>query len=147
MTNNEVTLYTDGSCLGNPGPGGWAAILVAQGKGGPHVRELHDSHTNTTNNRMELTAAIEGLKALKRPCRVTIVTDSQYLISAIEGGKMKANPELVAELRNLTRTHQVEVRWIRGHGTAAAGLDEAYNGRADKLARRAAEQAKAQVSP
>lgn len=92
---SDVTLYTDGSCLGNPGPGGWAAVLVAATSQGPHAEWWQGACPNTTNNRMELAAVIAGLRQLKRPCRVTVVTDSAYVRAALSGGKMKANDDLV----------------------------------------------------
>jgi len=132
----EVQLYTDGACRGNPGRGGWGAILVY----GKYERELSGGEPETTNNRMELTAAIEGLKALKEPCRVTLYSDSKYLIDAYEegwvygweksgwrAGKVK-NPDLWEKLLKLTRTHEVSFVWVKGHN----GHD--YNERCDKLA-------------
>lgn len=104
----EVSLYTDGSCLGNSGPGGWAAILQM----GPHHRELAGGESHTTNDRMELTAVIEGLSALKRPSNVDVYTDSQYIAKAFNSRKTRKNdPEnwdLWERLLELTRIHQVE---------------------------------------
>ena len=117
-----VTLYVDGSCLGNPGPGGWAAILVAETSAGPVARHHEGSCPATTNNRMELAAAIAGLRALTRPCRVAVVTDSAYVRHALSGGRMQANADLLAELRQPAPTHQVEVRQVRAH-TGAADAD------------------------
>jgi ribonuclease HI len=138
----EVTLVTDGAGLGNPGPGGWAALL----RSGPHYRELYGCTVHTTNNRMELTAALEGLRALKQPCRVTIVTDSEYLRQGItewihawkrNGWKTKGkdpvkNQDLWEALDAALERHEVNWRWVKGHAT------HADNNRADKLASDAA---------
>lgn len=135
----EVTIYTDGACSGNPGAGGWGTILDYQGR----RKELSGGEHSTTNNRMELTAVIEGLKALKEPCIVTVVTDSQYVSNGITLGWAKSwkannwkkkdkkpalNPELWDELLELTEKHSVKFNWIRGH----AGHPE--NERCDELA-------------
>lgn len=134
-----VEIFTDGSCLSNPGPGGWGAILRYQG----HEKELSGGEADTTNNRMELTAAIEGLSALKEPCLVTLYSDSQYLINAMQKGwakKWKANgwmrnkkepavnPDLWDKLLALFEYHQVTLVWVKGH----AGHPE--NERCDSLA-------------
>ena len=132
----EVNLYTDGACRGNPGPGGWGAILVY----GKYEKELSGGERETTNNRMELQAAIGGLSALKEPCRVTLYSDSKYLVDAyLEGwvytwerenwraGKVK-NPDLWQRLLALTRMHEVSLIWVKGH----AGHE--YNERCDVLA-------------
>ena len=122
----EVTLYTDGACSGNPGPGGWCAVLRA----GAHEKQLSGSAPATTNNRMELTAVIEGLSALKRPCRVLVVTDSKYVCDAVNqrwlqawkkkgwkksNGKPVLNPDLWQLMDALLQTHTVTFRWIKGH--------------------------------
>lgn len=107
----QVSIFVDGSCLGNPGPGGWAAILQC----GEHEKELVGGAEHTTNNRMELTAVLEGLKALKRRCQVTVVTDSQYVVAILNGGKAKANQELVHEARVQAGRHEVAVQQVRGH--------------------------------
>lgn len=131
----EVEIYTDGACRGNPGRGGWGAILVY----GKHERELSGGEPNTTNNRMELTAAIAGLEALKEPCRVTLYSDSKYLVDAyllgwIETWKKAGwrrglkNPDLWQRLYALTETHEVSFVWVKGHN----GHD--YNERCDALA-------------
>ena len=135
----QVTLYTDGACSGNPGPGGWAAILLY----GEAEKVLSGGEPSTTNNRMELTAAIEGLKALKEPCAVTLYSDSRYLVDAVNLGWARGwrsrgwmrtkkdpakNPELWAELLRLLEKHQTELRWVKGHG------DNEYNARCDALA-------------
>lgn len=135
----EVTIYTDGACLGNPGPGGYGVVLLY----GDRRKELSGGYRLTTNNRMELLAAIVGLRSLKQRCRVTLYSDSQYVVNAINLGwarrwkaqgwmrnkKEKAvNPDLWEELLRLCDRHEVEFRWVRGH----AG--NAENERADRLA-------------
>lgn len=141
----SVELVTDGACLGNPGPGGWAAIL----RYGDHKKELFGSEPFTTNNRMELRAAVEGLRALKEPCRVTVTTDSEYLKNGITswierwkqngwrtaGKKPVANQDLWRELDELTRRHEVRWQWTKGHAS------HADNNRCDELATLAARQA------
>ncbi len=122
----QVTIYTDGACSGNPGAGGWGAILDYNGK----RKELSGAEAQTTNNRMELTAVIEGLRALKEPCSVLVVTDSQYVVNSIEKGWAKSwkangwrkkdrkpalNPELWDALLDLLAQHEVRFQWIRGH--------------------------------
>ncbi|MFN2197250.1 MAG: ribonuclease HI [Anaerolineales bacterium] len=135
-----VKIYTDGACLGNPGPGGWAALLQY----GEHEKVLTGSQTETTNNRMELTAAVEALKSLKRDCRVDLYTDSEYLRRGItewlpgwrargwkrKGGSL-ANAELWQSLDAAVQPHEVSWHWVRGH----AGHPE--NERVDRLARAA----------
>jgi len=138
----HVTIYTDGACHGNPGPGGYAAILLFNGK----RKELSQGYRNTTNNRMELRAAISGLAALKDKCRVTLYSDSQYLVQGMTQGwavKWRANdwkrnkkeaaknPDLWEQLLNLCEYHQVEFKWTRGH----AG--DVENERCDELANEA----------
>ena len=138
----EVTIYTDGGCVFNPGPGGYGAVLLC----GEHRRELSAGFRKTTNNRMEIMAAIAGLEALKRPCSVVIWSDSQYLVNAIELGWAKRwkshswwrnrderalNPDLWERLLELCAIHQVHFRWLRGH----AGHE--HNERCDALARNA----------
>ncbi len=135
----QITIYTDGSCSGNPGPGGWAAILEYAG----HEKELSGGEARTTNNRMELTAAIEGLKALKEPCAVELYSDSKYLIDAIEKGwvygwkkrnwiksdkKPALNPDLWQELLTLLSRHKVTLHWVKGHAA------NPKNNRCDQLA-------------
>ena len=134
-----VTIYTDGACSGNPGPGGWGAILMY----GQHKKELSGGEAMTTNNRMELTAAIEALAALKEPCRVTLTSDSKYLVDAITQGWAKSwqakgwrkadkspalNPDLWEKLLKLLDSHEVELVWVKGHD------GHPYNERCDKLA-------------
>lgn len=134
----EVSIYTDGACRGNPGRGGWGAILVY----GKYEKELSGGERETTNNRMELTAAIEGLSALREPCRVTLYSDSKYVVDAFllgwveswraagwRRGKDKLkNPDLWEKLYALTEIHEVDFIWVKGH----AGHD--YNERCDILA-------------
>lgn len=140
----KVRLITDGSCKGNPGPGGWACIL----KFGNHVKEMYGHAPQTTNNRMEIQAAIEGLKALKERCEVTIVTDSEYLKNGItqwiSGWKRKGwrtkdgspvkNQELWIELDGLVDGHDTHWTWTKGHAS------DAENNRCDELAQMAATQ-------
>ena len=135
----RVTLYTDGACSGNPGPGGYCAILVYQGK----EKCISGGEKMTTNNRMELLAVIEGLKALKESCEVEVVSDSKYVVDAIEKGWLKSwqakgwkkadrspvlNVELWKDLVQVLEQHQVSFTWIRGH----AG--HPYNERCDAIA-------------
>ena len=135
----DVTIYTDGACSGNPGPGGFGAILMY----GEHKKELSGGEAETTNNRMELMGVIMALKALKRPCTVHLYTDSQYVVNAIEKGwakkwrsngwmrnkKDKAmNPDLWQELLELLEVHQVTFHWVKGHA------ENPYNNRCDELA-------------
>ncbi len=134
-----VEIYTDGACSGNPGPGGWGAVLVY----GQHEKELSGGERNTTNNRMELTAVIEALRMLKEPCAVTLTTDSRYVVDGITKGwakkwrsngwiksdkKPALNSELWEALLNELERHQVEFVWVKGH----AG--HPYNERCDRLA-------------
>jgi ribonuclease HI len=145
--NPEVIIYTDGACRGNPGPGGWGAVMMF----GEHEREIWGGEGATTNNRMELTAAIEALEALKRPCRVELHTDSQYLRNGItewlhlwkargwktfSKGAVK-NEDLWRRLDEARRRHEVDWRWVKGH----AGHE--FNERADGLARRGLEEIEA----
>jgi ribonuclease HI len=138
MTDDIVEIYTDGACKGNPGPGGWGTILRFRGK----EKELFGGEPNTTNNRMEMTAVIQGLTALTRPCTVVIYTDSQYVQKGISewihGWKKRdwktankepvKNADLWQQLDALAARHQVTWRWVKGH----AGHPE--NERADELA-------------
>ena len=140
----EVEIYTDGACRGNPGPGGWAALLLF----GERERELSGAEAHTTNNRMELTAVIRALEALKRPCRVSLTTDSNYVRDGImkwvknwqrngwrtADKKPVKNADLWAELIAATAPHRVEWHWVKGH----AGHPD--NERADRLACDAANQ-------
>jgi ribonuclease HI len=126
----QVTLYTDGSCLNNPGPGGYAAILSYNGR----TKEITGSSDHTTNNRMELQAVIAGLQALKRHCQVTVVTDSQYVVTILMGGRAKANLDQVQQLRQLAVRHDVNVQQVRGHS------GHEMNERCDRLANTEASQ-------
>ena len=134
-----VTVYTDGACSGNPGPGGWGAILMY----GKFKREMSGGAPSTTNNRMELTGVIEALSALKEPCRVELYSDSKYVIDALEKGWAKGwrargwvkadkkpalNSDLWAMLLDLCDTHQVVLHWVKGHA------ENPYNNRCDELA-------------
>ena len=134
----EVQLYTDGACRGNPGRGGWGAVLVY----GRYEKEMSGGEAVTTNNRMELIAAIEGLGALKEPCKVTLYSDSKYLVEAFLQGWVESwrangwsrgkeelkNPDLWARLYELTKYHSVEFVWVKGHN------GHSYNERCDRLA-------------
>ncbi|MBQ8649313.1 MAG: ribonuclease HI [Clostridia bacterium] len=134
-----VEIYTDSACSGNPGPGGWGVVL----RYGSREKELSGGELNTTNNRMELTAAIKGLSALKEPCAVKLVTDSKYVADGITKGwaeswrkngwrkadkKPALNPDLWEQLLNLLNEHTVNIEWVKGH----AGHPE--NERCDELA-------------
>lgn len=137
-SRKQVLIFTDGACTGNPGPGGYAAIL----RYGDREREIVGGFRRTTNNRMELTAVIKALEALKEPCHVTLFTDSEYIANSItkgwargwrakgwkRQGKVVPNWELWTRLLDLLDYHAVEVQWVRGH----AGHEE--NERVDKLA-------------
>lgn len=143
----DVEIFTDGACKGNPGPGGWGAILRAMKKDGEATeKEMSGSEGATTNNRMELTAAIRALQALKRPCKVALYTDSKYVIDGItkwvfgwqkKGWKTAAkkpvlNEDLWRELLDAARPHTIDWHWVKGHD----GHPE--NERADQLASDAA---------
>lgn len=128
-----VQIYTDGSCLGNPGPGGWAYVI----RDGEMDIEAHGSERMTTNNRMELMAAIQALTALSASCEVVLHSDSQLLINTMTlGWKRKKNQDLWAELDRLCALHQITWQWVRGHN----GHRE--NERCDRLAQRAAQTAR-----
>ena len=139
----EVIIYTDGACIGNPGPGGYGAVLLSEG----NRKELSGGYAETTNNRMELMAAIVGLEALKQPCDVTLYSDSKYMVDAVEKGwahkwrgngwmrnrrERAINPDLWERLLSLTEQYNVTFKWVRGH----AGVKE--NERCDQLATAAA---------
>ena len=134
-----VTLYTDGACSGNPGPGGWGAILVYRGT----EKALSGGEQETTNNRMELTAVIRGLEALKESCIVELYSDSKYVIDALEKGwaeswrargwkkadkKPALNPDLWERLLTLTARHEMRYHWVKGHA------DNPWNNRCDEMA-------------
>ena len=138
----KVTIYTDGACSGNPGPGGWAAILMYKGI----EKEISGGEKNTTNNIMELTAAVRGLQLLKYPCEVQLYSDSAYLVNGFKQGwiynwqrnnwktsnkEPVKNREIWEELYNLTKIHKVEFIKVKGHS------DNEYNNRCDELARNA----------
>jgi ribonuclease HI len=151
MSEPHVVVYTDGACSGNPGPGGWGATLAF----GDHEKELKGGEIHTTNNRMELMAAIAALEALKRPCLVDIHTDSQYLRNGIMSWinqwkhngwrtadrKPVRNVDLWQRLDALLVRHRVRWHWVRGH----AG--DVRNERADRLAREGLEEARSRAAP
>ena len=135
----QITIYTDGACSGNPGPGGWAAILEYNGR----EKELSGGEAHTTNNRMELTAVIEALKALKEDCEVDLYSDSKYVIDALEKGwvynwrrnnwvKSDKKPALNSDLREALlgemARHKVKLHWVKGHAS------NPKNNRCDELA-------------
>lgn len=135
----EITIYTDGACSGNPGPGGWGAILMM----GDVRKEISGGSENTTNNIMELSAVIEALKLLKRPCKVTVFSDSAYVVNAFNqkwiygwikknwrtaGGDPVKNKELWQELYSLTKVHDVTFNKVKGHA------DNEFNNRCDEMA-------------
>ncbi len=142
-SQKKVTLFTDGACLGNPGPGGYGVVLLY----GEHRKELSGGYRLTTNNRMEILAAIKGLEALKVSCAVTLYSDSQYLVNAINKGWAKRwrangwkrnsrekalNPDLWERLLNLCSLHEVTFVWVRGHA------NNTENERCDVLSKEAA---------
>ena len=135
----EATIYTDGACSGNPGPGGWGAILML----GENRKEISGGSADTTNNIMELTAVIEALKILKRPCKVKVYSDSAYVVNAFlqkwiygwikknwrtAGGDSVKNKELWQELYSLTKVHDVTFNKVKGHA------DNEFNNRCDEMA-------------
>lgn len=138
----KVIIYTDGACSGNPGPGGWGTILMF----GDHKKEISGGNPDTTNNMMEITAVIEGLKMLKFPCEVEVYSDSAYVVNCFKNGWIDnwqknhwktaskepvKNKELWEELYKLTQKHQVTFIKVKGHS------DNEYNNRCDELARNA----------
>lgn len=135
----KVTIYTDGACSGNPGPGGWGAVLIYGG----HRLEMSGGERQTTNNRMELVAAIEAMSRLNQPCEVELWSDSRYLVDGLEKGWAKSwrargwkkkdgspalNPELWERLLELCETHDVTLRWVKGHA------ENRENNRCDEMA-------------
>ena len=126
-TMKQVTIFTDGACSGNPGPGGYGVVL----RFNDHEKELSGGYRNTTNNRMELMGVITGLESLKEPCEVTVITDSQYIVNAVtmgwaqrwkangwtrnKKGEKALNPDLWDRLLKLLSTHTVKFEWVRGH--------------------------------
>ena len=142
-TMPQVTIYTDGACDPNPGPGGWAALL----RSGEHVKEISGNASNTTNNRMELTAAIQALRSLRQPCQIDLYTDSEYLKRGItewlpgwrrRGWRRKdgelANADLWQDLDQTMQPHEIRWHWVRGHAS------DRDNQRVDRLARMAIRQ-------
>ena len=135
----KVQIYTDGACSGNPGPGGWAAILVF----GPHTKEICGFEAETTNNRMEMMAVIQGFRALIEPCQVTVYSDSNLLVQAFNAGWLASwlktdykqgkvkNIDLWQDILKAIEPHQVQWVWVKGHG------DNVMNNRCDELARQA----------
>ena len=136
----EITIYTDGACSGNPGPGGWGAILML----GDHKKEISGGSKETTNNIMELTAVIQALRLVKRPCKIKLYSDSAYVVNGfLQGwiynwikknwktadGKPVKNKELWEELYKFTKMHDIEFIKVKGHA------DNEYNNRCDELAR------------
>ena len=147
MEKKTVYIFSDGACSGNPGPGGWGTIL----RFGEHEKEMSGGEKETTNNRMELTAVIKGLEALKEPCEVEFFTDSKYIIDSVTKGwavkwknngwikpdkKPALNPDLWERLLSLLEIHNVTFNWVKGH----AGHPE--NERCDRLAVAASQEAK-----
>ena len=144
MQKDSITIYTDGACRGNPGPGGYGVILMS----GTHRKELSQGYRNTTNNRMELMAVIAGMEALKKEnMHVTVYSDSQYVVKAIEEGWLKKwiatdfkggkkNRNLWIHYYHLAQNHTVRFVWVRGHAT------NPYNNRCDELATMAADSGK-----
>ena len=126
MLGDKIVIYTDGACSGNPGPGGWGCVLVC----GEYTKELSGGVKDTTNNRMEITAVIEGLNALKtKKLPVEVVTDSRYVVGTMtEGWKRKVNGDLWKELDRACEGLTISWTWVRGHA------DNPYNNRADELA-------------
>ena len=138
----KLIIYTDGACKGNPGIGGWGAILMYN----EHYKEIYGFNPNTTNNRMELTAAIEALKMIKRSCSIIIYTDSQYVKRGItewlpgwqkKNWKDVKNPDLWQELAEIVKAYNIDWQWVRGHN------GDKYNERADELANLAIKEATA----
>ena len=136
----EVSIYTDGACSGNPGPGGYGVVLIAAGG---KTKELSGGEKHTTNNRMEMSAVIEGLSALKRPCAVTLYSDSKYIVDMVEQGHMERwsrnnwmrnkkdpvlNVDLWKKIQELLRIHDVKMVWVKGHA------QNQWNNRCDELA-------------
>lgn len=155
MTLPQVLIYCDGACSPNPGIGGWGAVLIYPARNN-HRKEISGAEAQTTNNRMEITAALKALAALKKPCRVELHTDSQYLLNAFEQGwlekwkrngwrtadkKSVSNVDLWMELDPLVATHEVRWLWVRGHS------GNVENERADVLAVEARLQRAAQLAP
>ena len=139
----QVEIYTDGACSGNPGPGGWGAVLRYRFNGKVYEKELSGGDASTTNNRMELMGVIAGLEALNRPCEVEVISDSKYVVDAISKGwavswrkngwrkadkKPALNPDLWDELLWLESIHTLRYHWVKGHA------ENEFNNRCDELA-------------
>jgi len=142
----EVTIYTDGACSGNPGPGGYGAVLLFTDSRGTHRKELSGGEAETTNNRMEIMGVIKGLEALKSPCKVTLYSDSRYVVDAIEKEWVTRwhrnnwmrnkrdealNVDLWKRVLELLAIHKVDFKWVKGHA------NNPENERCDELAREA----------
>ena len=141
----KITLFSDGSALGNPGPGGYGVIL----RFGDNEKELSGAHEHTTNNRMELLAVIEGLRALKEPCAIDVISDSSYVVKGInewlanwikKDFKKVKNPDLWRDYIEVSKSHKINAIWVRGHD------GHIENERCDKLARDEAENMKASLN-
>ncbi len=141
--SGKLLIYTDGACKGNPGPGGYGCVLIY----GKYRKEMSEGYLKTTNNRMEILAAIKGLEALTRPCEATLYSDSKYLVNAMTQGwakrwqannwrrnkdEMAKNPDLWQRMLELCKTHQVKFIWVKGHAS------NVENNRCDELAVEAA---------
>jgi ribonuclease HI len=140
MTAPTITIYTDGACSGNPGPGGWGAVLIY----GEHEKEIYGGNPSTTNNQMELSAVIEALKTLKKSCTIELYTDSKYVKDGVQewmpnwkkrgwktaSKKPVKNKEYWVELDELLQNHTVNWHWVKGHS------GDLYNEKADELARK-----------
>jgi ribonuclease HI len=144
----NVDIYTDGACLGNPGKGGYGAVLIYRAVNGEVKKEISAGYELTTNNRMEIMAAIAALELLKEPCNVVLYSDSRYLVDAVQKGWLKKwsannwmrtktekalNVDLWKRMIALSVRHKVEFRWVKGHA------DNEFNNRCDRLARAAAD--------
>ena len=122
---NNIKLYTDGACSGNPGPGGWAAIIIK----GDYIHKISGSDKSTTNNRMEIIAVIEGLKMTSESSKVEVITDSAYVVNTMtKGWKRNKNQDLWGELDTLVSKRDVKFTWVKGHAS------NQYNNECDKIA-------------
>ena len=122
---HDIKLYTDGACSGNPGPGGWAAIII----NGDYIHKISGSDESTTNNRMEIIAIIEGLKMISETSKVEVITDSAYVVNTMtKGWKRNKNQDLWEELDNLVLKRDVKFTWVKGHAS------NQYNNECDKMA-------------
>ena len=121
----DIKLYTDGACSGNPGPGGWAAIII----NGDYIHKISGSDKSTTNNRMEIIAVIEGLKMVSEASKVEVITDSAYVVNTMtKGWKRNKNQDLWGELDTLVSKRDVKFTWVKGHAS------NQYNNECDKMA-------------